>query len=83
MIDAKALTKEQVKRANAIYDRFKNRELLPANKAWRDETRQDLDRAVLIDLLGLLKDIMEKLALLRRQWCAELSVHSGQKTSFS
>ena len=55
--------------------------MLPANEAWRDVARQDLDRAVLIDLLGLSEDLLEPLNLLRRQWCAEPSVHGGKSTA--
>ena len=47
---------------------------------FRDNTRQALDRAVLIDLLQLSKDALEPLAILRDQWCAEPSVHGGKKT---
>ena len=36
---------------------------------------------MLIDLLGLPEDIMEPLAMLRRQWCAEPSVHGGKGTA--
>ena len=42
--------------------------------------RQALDRAVLIDLLGLPESILEPLALLRLQWCAEPTVHGGKST---
>ena len=46
----------------------------------RDNTRKDLDRAVLIELLGLPEDILEPLDLPRQKWCAEPSVHGGKKT---
>ena len=55
--------------------------MLPANEAWRDEARQALDRAVLIDLLELPEEVLKPLALLRRQWCAEPSVHGGKGTA--
>ena len=56
------------------------KEFLPANEAYRDEVRQDLDRAVLVDLLRLRDGVMESLAISRDQWCAEPSVHGGKKT---
>ena len=80
-LDPRSLTEQQLDHAKAIFDDFESRRLLPANEAWRDEVRQELDRAVLIDLLGLPEDIMEPLALLRRQWCAEPSVHGGKGTA--
>ena len=81
MVDPRALSAEQLERANAIFVEFRNRELLPANEAWRDETRQELDRAVLVHLLELPDDIMKPLELLRRQWSAEPSVHGGKSTA--
>ena len=81
VVDPRALSAEQLERANAIFVEFRNRELLPANEAWRDETRQELDRAVLVHLLELPDDIMKPLELLRRQWSAEPSVHGGKSTA--
>ena len=46
-----------------------------------DGARKALDHAVLIDLLGLPEDVMEPLAVLRHQWCAEPSVHGGKSTA--
>ena len=81
VLDAQRLSAAQLDRAGTIFEAFEGRALLPANEAWRDEVRQGLDRAVLIDLLGLPEDILEPLALLRRQWCAEPSVHGGKNTA--
>ena len=81
VLDPRSLSATQLNRADDIFEEFRLRELLPANEAWRDETRQALDRAVLIDLLGITEEVLEPLALLRRQWCAEPSVHGGKKTA--
>ena len=81
VLDPQALTVTQLDHADRIFEEFKNQDMLPANEAWRDKTRQALDRAVLIDLLGLSEDVLEPLALLRRQWCAEPSVHGGKSTA--
>ena len=80
VLDPRTLTEVQFSRAREIFDEFRNRSLLPANEAWRDTTRQALDAAVLVDLLGLPASILEPLAVLRRQWCAEPSVHGGKST---
>ena len=66
--------------AENIFEQFKKKEFLPANEAYRDDARQALDRAVLVDLLHLPEAVLEPLAILRDQWCAEPSVHGGKKT---
>ena len=80
VLDPRRLTPKQTVLADEIFAQFRDRTMLPANEAWRDEARQALDRAVLIDLLELPEEVMEPLALLRRQWCAEPSVHGGKGT---
>ncbi len=80
VLDARTLSPKQLARADSLFDEFAGRDLLPANEAWHDETRQALDRAVLIDVLDLPEDMLEPLDLLRRQWCAEPSVHGGKGT---
>lgn len=80
VLDPRRLTDSQHAAAEHLLADFREREFLPANEAYRDETRQALDRAVLVDLLGLPDDAMEPLDLLRRQWCAEPTVHGGKST---
>lgn len=80
VLDPRTLSSEQIAQAEDIFSAFKDRTFLPANEAYRDNTRQTLDRAVLVDLLHLPKDALEPLAILRDQWCAEPSVHGGKKT---
>ena len=50
------------------------------NEAYRDPLRCELDEAVLCGVLGLPESILEPLATLREQWCAEPSVHGGKAT---
>ena len=50
------------------------------DEAYRDTTRQALDEAVLLDLLGLPSSILDSLDLLRTQWCNEPTVHGGKST---
>ena len=71
--DPRSLTTTQLDRADEIFEAFRDWEMLPANEAWHDEARQALDHAFLTDLLELPEDVLEPLALLRRQWCAEQS----------
>ena len=79
-LDVRTLDDEQLKQAERLFTEFAERDFLPANEAYRDETRQALDRAVLCNLLGLPESILEPLAALRLQWCEEPSVHGGKPT---
>ena len=80
VLDPRTLSKDQQAQAEDIFERFREKEFLPANEAYRDDARQALDRAVLVDLLCLPEAVLEPLAILRDQWCAEPSVHGGKKT---
>ena len=79
-LDPQALTSEQVDHTNRILDEYRQAKFLPANEAYNDENRIALDRAILIDLLGLPEELIGPLDLLRRQWCAEPTVHGGKAT---
>ena len=79
-LDVRQLSDAQLQQASSTFADFREREFLPANEAYHDETRKALDEAVLIDLLGLPEDILEPLALLRLQWCQEPTVHGGKAT---
>lgn len=80
VLDPRSLDQNQLAQAESIFERFKEKEFLPANEAYRDDARKALDRAVLVDLLQLPEAVLEPLAILRDQWCAEPSVHGGKKT---
>ena len=80
VLDPRALSGAQRRRARRIFETFETLPFLPANEAWRDESRQALDRAVFVDLLRLPEEAAESLDLLRRQWCEEPSVHGGKGT---
>ncbi|MYJ81109.1 MAG: hypothetical protein F4046_04720 [Acidimicrobiaceae bacterium] len=80
VLDCRALSGDMLSEASEIFARFRLRAFLPANEAYRDEARQDLDRAVLRDLLGLPESILGPLETLRQQWCREPTVHGGKPT---
>ncbi len=73
------LTDQQFKMAEQIFIRFAEQDLLPANDAYRDQVRQELDKAVMIELLGLQEDILEPLELLRNKWCSEPTVRGRKR----
>ena len=83
VLDPRTLTEGQVDHCQAIFDGLKDREFLPANEAYRDETRKALDRQLLFGITSVLQldpGLEEGLDLLREQWCAEPSVHGGKGT---
>lgn len=77
--NVQSLTKKQFAKAKRIFNRFSTQDLLQANCAFKDPVRIALDKAVLVDLLGLPEDIMEPLDILRRKWCHEPSLHLSEK----
>ena len=83
VLDPRTLTKVQVDHCRAIFRELNGREFLPANEAYRDEARKDLDRELLFGITSVLKldpSLEEGLDLLRKQWRAEPSVHGGKGT---
>ena len=80
VLDPRRLDDDQIEQAERIFEDLRGREFLPANEAYRDQTRQELDRTVLTELLRLPDDMLGPLDTLRKQWCAEPSVHGGKTT---
>ena len=80
-LDVTKLTPAQLATAETIFDDMRSVQLLPANEAYRDNSRQELDYRVLIEVLGLPTTVIEPLDLLRLKWCSEPSVHGGKRTA--
>ena len=80
VLDPRALSEDQIDQAGHVFDHFKDVKMLPANEAYRDAARQEIDRALLVDVLGLADGLLEPLAALRDAWCAEPTVHGGKTT---
>ena len=81
VLDPRTLSQEQLAQAEDIFERFKEKEFLPANEAYRDDARQALGSRCLGGAIERLpEETLEPLAILRDQWCAEPSVHGGKKT---
>ena len=78
-LDARHLSTSQLQQCQTICDEFRNRSLLPANEAYRDPVRQELD-AALWRVQRLADTLLANLDLLWNQWCAEPSVHGGKRT---
>lgn len=60
---------------------MKHRPMLPFNEADHDPVRQELDRRLITEVLGLGPNVLEAVDLLRRKLCAEPSVHGGKISS--
>ena len=80
VLDPRALSQAKIEQAKNIFERFRGATFMPANEAYRDDVRQDLDRAVFIELLEAPESLLDPLNNLRRQWCNEPSVHGGKRT---
>ena len=80
VVNVTALTPKALASAVAIFDDTREQVLLPANEAYRDPVRQDLDRRILTEVLRLDVQTVEQLAILRNQWCAEPTVTGTKKT---
>lgn len=80
VLDVRKLDPRKLRQAKGIFEDFQDWTFLPANEAYRDDTRKALDEAVLCDLIGLPETVLEPLDVLREQWCAEPTVHGGKST---
>ena len=83
VLDPRTLNDHQVDLCHEIFEDFKDKSLLPANEAYHDKTRISLDRNLLFGITSVLQldpSLEEDLELLRKQWCAEPSVHGGKAT---
>ena len=79
VLDFRTLTDDQLATAKAIFDEFRDLDLMPAYLADADENRAHLDKRVVCDLLGFGEDVYQAVRFLAAKWCAEPSVHGGKK----
>lgn len=80
VLDPRNLSSRQLQQSEEIFEEFKDREFLPANEAYHDETRIAMDEAVVVKLLGQPDEAMKWLEVVRDQWCREPTVHGGKST---
>ena len=78
VLDLRTLSDEQLLTAEAIFNEFRDTELLPAYLADTDPNRAVLDYRVVCDLLGFDEDTYRAVRCLAAKWCAEPSVHGGK-----
>ena len=80
VLDLRVVGSDTVQVLSDLCAAWRDTVFLPANEAYRDEARQQLDAEVLCGVLGLPDTIQEPLDHFRWQWCSEPSVHGGKAT---
>ena len=78
ILDLRTLTDDQLRKAEDIFDEFRDKDLKPAYLADADPNRALLDRRVVCELLGFDEDTYAAVRRLAAKWCAEPSVHGGK-----
>ena len=78
VLDLRALTDEQLRAAEAIFNEFRDKELKPAYLVDADANRALLDKRVVCNLLGFDENVYVAIRHLAAKWCAEPSVHGGK-----
>ena len=82
-LDVRALSADQHRAARDAFEALRDHRFLPFDQIDEDEARAELDRALLVDVLGLSASLCEPdgpLALLRRKLAAEPQIHGGKRT---
>ena len=78
ILDLRALSEEQLRTSEAIFNELRDMELKPAYVADADPNRALLDRRVVYELLGFDEETCVTVRRLAAKWCAEPSVHGGK-----
>ena len=78
-LDLTALSRRQLATAKRGFNSIKNKKLLPFYLANKDATRHELDRIILVDVLGLPEEVLDGIAIIRDKLCLEPSVHGGKE----
>ncbi len=82
-LDTRALTAEQHAAAKAAFEAMRERRFLPFDQVDEDPARAELDRRLLVDVLGLPESLCAEngpIDLLRRKLAREPQVHGGKKS---
>ena len=82
-LDVRTLSDEQHARARAAFEALRDARFLPFDQIDEDPARARLDRALLVDVLGLPESLCADggpLETLRRKLAAEPQVHGGKRT---
>ena len=81
--DTRTLTAEQHAAAREAFEAMRNHRFLPFDQIDEDPARAELDRRLLVDVLGLPDSLCEEggsIDLLRRKLAREPQIHGGKKS---
>jgi len=82
-LDVRTLTDEQNSSAKTVFEALQERRFLPFDQIDEDPERAELDRRLLVDVLGLPETLCEAdgpIDLLRRKLAREPQIHGGKQT---
>ena len=82
-LDVRTLTAKQVAAAKTAFEELRERRFLPFDQIDEDPARAELDRRLLVDVLGLPESLVAPdgpIDLLRRKLAREPQIHGGKKT---
>ena len=82
-LDVRRLSPEQHERARAAFEGLGDARFLPFDQIDQDDARKELDRTLLVDVLGLPESLCADggpLETLRRKIVAEPQIHGGKKS---
>ena len=80
-LDVRELSDEALANADTIFERLKYKRMLPVNECNHDPVREELDRSLLTEVLGIMSDnVLQSMQTLREMLCAEPSIHGGKKS---
>ena len=81
--DVRTLSTKQIAAAKEAFEEMRDRRFLPFDQIDEDPARAELDRRLLVDVLGLPVSLVEPdgpIDLLRRKLAREPQIHGGKKT---
>ena len=82
-LDVRKLSDEQHEQARVAFDSLRSERFLPFDQIDADDARKELDRALLVDVLGLPESLCAEggpMEMLRRKIVAEPQIHGGKKS---
>ena len=80
-LDVCKLSQEALENAEKVFEQLKYQRMLPLNECAHDPMREELDRRLLTEVLGITSDnVLKSMQTLREILCAEPSIHGGKKS---
>ncbi len=83
-LDVRQLDQAALQNAEHIFHEMKHKKMLPFNQMFEDSVRQELDRRLLSEVLGIAEathpEVHAGLHRLRERLCEEPSIHGGKRS---